>query len=217
MKELELRHYVQKNPVDSSYRLTGKLYYLGSSLGNRIRLKNMAEQPMRHIHSSTRETILLTIFGNEYSTLVIDQLESLEPIKFISTVGLEYPSHSSAMGKAMLSSLPDEELDRYLSDQTFAALTNKTITSSEVLREELMEARRTGVAWDTEESCLGLRCIAAPVFNAKGTLEGAVGISGPVFRMTDEVIPGFVETIRREAAHISELLGYKPDKSLVRG
>jgi DNA-binding IclR family transcriptional regulator len=213
MKELEFRHYIQKNPVDSTYRLTGKLYYIGSSLGGRISLKKIAEPSMGKIHQSTRETTLLTIFGKDDSTLVIDQMESPEPIKFISTVGFEYPSHSSAMGKAMLAFLPPEELERYLAAAPLHSATEKTITSPEAFRRELAEIRRTRLATDSEESYIGLRCIAAPVFNAKGTVEGAIGISGPLFRVTDRVMRQFSEIISREASHISEKLGYQDDLS----
>ena len=102
LKELETLQYIVKNESDSTYTLTAKLYYLGISLSSRISLKHSAQPFLTRLREETHETVLLTTFGQHYATLIVDQQISSEPIKFISTAGLEYASYSSAMGKAML-------------------------------------------------------------------------------------------------------------------
>lgn len=109
-KEMEQKGYVVKDPVTSTYELTPKLYYLGSSIRDRVSFIKTAQPYMESIKKATRETVLLTRFTHQYDTLVVDQLESSEPIKFVSTVGLSYDSYASAMGKAMLSMLDEKNL-----------------------------------------------------------------------------------------------------------
>jgi len=208
MKELEIKNYVYKNPLDSTYQLTDKLYYLGSSTANRITLRNVSQESLRRLLEYTRETVILTKFGVDYQTLIIDQIESPEPLKFISTIGLEYPSHASAMGKAMLAYLSDEDLSSFLDRKPLVSITLSTITDMIELKKELVKIRNDGCAFDHEESCYGLRCVAAPVFNSKGMIEGAIGISGPSFRVTETVSVLYAEKIKAEAKTISELLGY---------
>ncbi|MBO2945463.1 IclR family transcriptional regulator [Paenibacillus sp. F411] len=208
MKELEDKKFIQKNPLDSSYQLTGKLYYLGSSIGNRIALKNIAEASMLLLRDYTRETTLLTKLGSLGRTLVVDQLESLEPIKFLSTVGLEYPSHTSAMGKCLLAFSPPSVLEQYLEHNELTPVTSSSIAHPSRLKEQLEQIRETGYATDMEESCEGLRCLGAPIFNAVGEIEGAIGISGPIFRMSKDHMNRYNKKLLEQARHISELLGY---------
>jgi IclR family KDG regulon transcriptional repressor len=206
MKELEEKKYIQKNPIDSSYQLTAKLYYLGSSIGNRIALKNVAEGSIHMLRDTTRETTLLTKLGSYGRTLVVDQLESLEAIKFLSTVGLEYPSHTSAMGKAMQAFSSPSLLQQYIENNELCAPTSSSIADQSKMELELIRSK--GYATDIEESCEGLRCIGAPIFNATGEVEGAIGISGPIFRMSKENMKKYSKIVLEQAHHISELLGY---------
>jgi DNA-binding IclR family transcriptional regulator len=211
MKELEEKKYIQKNPIDSSYQLTGKLYYLGNSIGNRITLRNVAEQSMQLLRDTTRETTLLTKLGPGGTTLVVDQLESLEAIKFISTVGIEYPSHTSALGKVMLAFSPQSLVQQYIEEHGLAPATSSSISDELKLLNELELIRSRGYATDMEESCEGLRCIGTPIFNADGHVEGAIGISGPIFRMSSKTMDRYVNKVIEQASHISELLGYRAD------
>ena len=132
-KEMEQKGYVVKDPVTSTYELTPKLYYLGSSIRDRVSFIKTAQPYMESIKKATRETVLLTRFTHQYDTLVVDQLESSEPIKFVSTVGLSYDSYASAMGKAMLSMLDEKELGVYLQTHELVRKTEYTITDRDQL------------------------------------------------------------------------------------
>ncbi|QGG56442.1 IclR family transcriptional regulator [Paenibacillus sp. B01] len=208
LKELEEKKYIQKKESDSTYQLTGKLYYLGSSIANRITLKEVAEPSMHALRDGTRETTLLTKPGSLGRTLVVDQLESLEPIKFLSTVGLEYPSHTSAMGKAMLAYSPDL-LELYLAHHELEPATPGSIADPVKLREEAEKIRAQGYALDMEESCEGLRCIGVPIMNAARQIEGAIGVSGPIFRMSKKTMDRYIGLALEQSQAISEQLGYR--------
>lgn len=208
-KELEKKNYVIKDPSDSSYELTPKLYYIGSSIKNRISLIKTAQPFMKRLNNKTGETVLLTKLSEDYSTIVIDQLESPQPIKFLSTVGVSYESYNSAMGKAMLSSLSDEELKEYIKNTEFIKRTPNTIVDKEKFFNEIKNIAKNNVAFDNEESVPGLSCIACPIYSSEKKLEGAIGISGIAFRMTPKKKEKFAMLIKEEAAKLSCLLGYE--------
>jgi IclR family acetate operon transcriptional repressor len=79
------------------------------------------------------------------------------------------------------------------------------------LERHLLQVQRNGVAHDDEEYSIGVRCIAAPVFKLDGTVCGAVGISGPSPRMTDDRVREWEVLVRNEAAALSRRLGYDGD------
>ena len=198
LKELETLQYIVKNESDSTYTLTAKLYYLGISLSSRISLKHSAQPFLTRLREETQH----------YATLIVDQQISSEPIKFISTAGLEYASYSSAMGKAMLACLSTQELEDYLSWVNFAKVTEYTISSPDELRRELVQVRTQGYAVDMQESVLGLKCVAAPIFSIGGRLEGALGVSALAFRLPDVKLPSVARTVCEQARLLSASLGY---------
>ncbi|MCL2833409.1 MAG: IclR family transcriptional regulator [Treponema sp.] len=209
LKELQTKNYLEKNDLDSSYELTPKLYFLGSRLRSRISIQRLAERFLDRVNLKTKETVLLTIFGENYSTLIVDQVESPLPIKFLSTVGCSYDSYSSAMGKLMLAYLPMEEQEWYIKNTKFQQLTPNTITNKKRFRKELEIIRERGFAFDNEESLIGLSCIAAPVFSAGGKLEGSIGISGITFRMMTTKVTNYTALLMEECKKLSATLGYE--------
>ncbi len=210
LKELQSLQYIEQHS-DGGYILTPKLYYLGSSIGDRISLKQSAQQFMEKLSFLTKETVILTTFGSHYSTLIVDQKISTERMKFISTVGMEYSSYSSAMGKAMLAYISSEKLNHYLEYVKFIKETDYTITTKDELLNELQLIRDQGYATDKEESVIGVNCIAAPVFSVGGYLEGAIGISGPKFRLRTEELGNIADLVKEQALLLSSALGYSPE------
>ena len=208
-KELEEKDYVTKDPSDSSYELTPKLYYIGCSIKNNILFVKSAQPYMKKIRKYTGETVLLTILSKENGTLVVDQMESKEPIKFLSTVGIVYDSYTSAMGKAMLAELEEDEINEYLDKYKFIKKTDKTIIDKQIFKKELKKIAESKVAFDKEENFRGLSCIASAVFSGEGNLEGAIGISGLTFRMDEKTIEKYAEFIREQAEQFSASLGYE--------
>src|SRR5690606_40481408 len=97
-------------------------------------------------------------------------------------------AHCSALGKALLSGLDEDSLRARYGTRTLAGRTPRTITSLDRLCRELDVVRRRGYAVDDEEYEPGLRCVAAPVRGADGTVVASLGLSGPVARLTDEVL-----------------------------
>lgn len=207
--ELMVKGYVVKNSADSSYELTSKLYFLGASIKNRVSYIKVAQPFMKRISDYTHETVILSKFRSDYSTLILDQIESTDQIKFISTVGAIYNSYCSANGKALLSTLDDEQLNTYLDSVKMIKSASNTITDKRLFLKEIERIRKMGVAFDDEEYIDGLSCIGCAVFSSNNKLEGAIGISGLKFRMQDGKREEYTEFIKEQARNLSITMGYK--------
>ena len=121
--------------------------------------------------------------------------------------GGRVPLHCSGVGKALLSAMPDSDLAKILHRQGLSRVTVKTINTTTVLRGDLAQARARGYAIDDEEHAVGMRCIAAVVFNEGAEPVAAVSLSGPMARIPDERIPLLGDLVRRRADAITVQLG----------
>jgi DNA-binding IclR family transcriptional regulator len=90
------------------------------------------------------------------------------------------------------------------------ARTPQTITDGDMLRRLLDGVRQRGCAIEDEESEIGMRCIAAPVRNDGGEVVAAIGIAGPVSRLTRKALTAFIPHVIETAAAISARLGHRP-------
>jgi DNA-binding IclR family transcriptional regulator len=131
-------------------------------------------------------------------------------------VGVMRPSHCTALGKVLLASLSSEQLDHYLRSQELRAYTSKTITDRAKLLREIKTVRRDGIGYDDGEFDAEARCVAVPVRDFTGRVAGAIGISGPVWRLSIAVLQEKAHHVRDAAGVLSHELGFQaaaPDKA----
>lgn len=119
------------------------------------------------------------------------------------------PAHCTSLGKVLLAALPQQQLDDYLAAAPLAAFTAKTIVDPDRLREEIAHVRQSGIGYDDQEYDNEVRCVAAPVRDFRGQVVGAVGASGPVWRMTLPRLEDMARNVRSTAAALSRELGYR--------
>ena len=110
------------------------------------------------------------------------------PMRMSSRVGLRSPLYCTGVGKAILATLPGDELEDIWTHSNVQKLTDKTITDLEELRSQLVEVRANGYAIDDEENELGVRCVAVAIPGPDGRAESAFSISGLAPYMTPERI-----------------------------
>lgn len=157
---------------------------------------------------------LAVLDGRE--VLYLDVMESSHTFRLVSQIGIRRPLYCTALGKAMLAFLPEEELPYFFSGMTFERFTPQTIKNVQQLRKELALVRQRGFSVDNEEAYLGSRCIAAAVFDSSGKVAAAVSVSGPTSRVTKDKVPVFAGAAKNAAATISRSLGYSdPGRVLV--
>jgi len=88
-------------------------------------------------------------------------------------------------------------------------LTENTITDFILYKKELQEINKIGYAIDNEENEMGVKCVGAPIFNIKGEVAGAISVSGPINRITEDKIDFISKEVMKYANLISEEIGYK--------
>src|SRR5205807_8117820 len=122
-------------------------------------------------------------------------------------VGVVRPAHCTALGKIILASLRPDQLKRFLERVELKPSTKKSITEPTVLLREITEIRRNAIAIDDGEFNPEVRCVAVPVYNFSGDVVGALGISGPIWRMTDHVLQSRAKLVQTAAHRLSSDFG----------
>jgi DNA-binding IclR family transcriptional regulator len=124
--------------------------------------------------------------------------------------GSRLPINATAVGKAILSGQPDNEMLAIIGAVNFVRFTANTLCNKEKLLEYINKVRESGYAEDFEELEIGLTCVAAPIFNHTGKALAAISVSGPTTRMNEETrrtVGGELVVITQQ---ISRKLGYNP-------
>jgi DNA-binding IclR family transcriptional regulator len=207
LKTLESRNLVSKISGTSKYVLTPKICILGSRVANRFRLLDVAQPIMGDLTRKTRETVQLFV-PHSGKSLLLEQVETSEPIKIAGQIGCLYDLHCSAPGKVILAYMPDDEVQSIIDTQGLSQRTHKTISNILALRSELNNIRTQGYALDDQEYGIGIRCAAAPVYNYQGSVVAALSISGPMSRVDDTNLDSLAHYVVDAANSISSGLGY---------
>jgi DNA-binding IclR family transcriptional regulator len=179
---LEELGYIRRDEKTKRYAVTQKLLLLGQPHSGRRSLVECAIEPMRRILAATGETTQLCCLA-EADCVMIEQLPSLHPFKYIVDLGSRVPIHCCAPGKAILAFLPDDVLDTVLPQLKFEKHTERTILSREELLVELERVRACGYALDCGEHFDGIHCVAAPLLDRHGQTIAAITIAGPATRI----------------------------------
>ena len=204
--------FVRQDPMTRNYLLGFKWIELGQLLLSQLDLRREAEPFLKDLAEKTKETVHL-VFLDRNEIVYIDKVEADHGqggLRMASRIGLRNPAHSSAVGKVLLSDLPEDILNEILQGKGLPRRTRNTITEIGQLREHLKLVRQQGYAIDDEENEKGIRCVGAPIYNEAGKAVAAVSVSGPAFRITKKAIQ---ETLKREvmetALKISRRLGHQ--------
>ena len=180
---LEGRGLVEFDPVDQIWHIGAQAFVIGARFLRRTSLVDRARPIMRKLMEDTGETANLGV-EKEGSVLFLSQVETHANIRAFFPPGTLSPMHASGIGKALLAEMDEDRLRRTLDGHALAAFTPHTIIDIDRLRTDLGKVRRRGFAVDGEEKNLGMRCIAAPVFDANGEAVAGISVSGPVSRVS---------------------------------
>jgi len=126
-------------------------------------------------------------------------------VKTGSYMGKREPIHSTAMGKAILSTKPEEDVSQILNKRGLTKQTEETVTNCTEFFDQLDQAKRKGYAISNEENVRGLRCVATPVVVSGGESLGAVSVTGPASRMTNERFQSEIIEKIKSSANLIEI------------
>ena len=188
------------------YFVGAHAFRIGSAFLRNRKMVNVGRRVMRQLMEASGETVSMAI-ESEGFVVFISQVESHQAIRAFHRPGARGPLHASSLGKAMMASLTDEAVSQRLHRVGMQKITRKTIVDPEALFKDLTAARARGWAIDDEEQSEGLRCVGAAIFNEYGEAVGAISISGPTVRMSEERLGELGPMVKRGAAEITDLIG----------
>ncbi len=198
---------LEQNKENGKYRLGITLFALGMLVRARMTLSTAGRQSVLELRDLTNETIHLAIRDGADVIYVYDVV-SKQAIRMHSKLGDRKPALCTAEGLAMLA-FEDPAIVDALIARGFEKRTPSTNNDPDYLRQALETVRRTGFAIETEQSEAGMRSVAVPIFGASGTVEGAIGLAGPMQRLSDEVLAQHVPHVVEEARRVSRRLGHQ--------
>lgn len=203
---LEVNGYLQQNPDTRKYRLGYKLAERAGVYLAQFELRQIATPVLEGLRDECNESVNLGIRDEDH-IVYIERLHGMNMLGMRSEIGKREKIHSTALGKAILSSLSGQEIDEFIRDHDFAPVTPHTITEPDTFKAELQRSHARGFAIDNQENEIGGRCVAAPIFDYRSAPIAAVSVSVPIQRMPDSQVAIFGKRVREAAEEISRMLG----------
>ncbi len=203
---LEQRRFVQFDREGGLWHIGVQCFSVGAVFLRRRNLVTQSLPFMRRLRDDLGETANLGI-EDQGEVVFLTQVESRQMMRAITRPGGRAPMHCSGVGKALLAALPEPDVAEVLRVHGLARLTAKSIARPAQLRQALEAVRKAGYAVDDEEHAVGLRCVAAAVYDEHGTAVAAISVSGPTARIPDGRIPEYGRAVRAAAADVTAALG----------
>jgi IclR family acetate operon transcriptional repressor len=208
MVTLEGRGLVEFDENSQIWNVGAGAYLIGANFLRRTGLVERARPFLRALMAETGETANLGIErGGE--VLFVNQVETHSNIRAFFPPGSMSEMHASGIGKALLAFMPEDRRAAVLKTLALTRYTPHTLTTISELDQDMKASRTRGYAVDADEKTLGMRCIAAPVFDANGEAVAGLSVSGPSSRISDDQISDLGNKVRSAARDLSLALGAK--------
>jgi IclR family KDG regulon transcriptional repressor len=198
--------YMRQERDSKRYRVGRPLFALAASALDEIEMVNLATPVLEDLSRETGESGHFAVRMGD-SVVVIARTSGPGAFQLTDRVGVVRPAHCTALGKIILASLRPDQLKRFLERVELKPSTPKSITEPSVLLREIADVRRSAIAIDDGEFNAEVRCIAVPVYNFTGDVIGALGISGPIWRMSDPVLKSRAKLVQAAAQRLSAEFG----------
>lgn len=203
LNDLATGRFVDR-PEAGSYRLGMRLLELGNLVKARLSVRDAALVPMRDLHKLIQQPVNLSMRQGDEIIYVERTYSERSGMQVVRAIGGRAPLHLTSTGKLFLAADDPQRVRGYAMRTGLAGHTRNSITQLAVLERELAKARQYGVARDNEELELGVRCIAAGVYDDQGALVAGLSISSPADRLDE----GWLVKLQATAHEISLALGY---------
>jgi len=215
LKTLTDYSFLERDPSTEKYRIGPALYGIGSLYIETTDLMRATQPVAKALNELTEETILVSVLNKGYISVVMKE-ECKHILRWAVHVGYAAPAYSSAMGKALLSELSESEIDMLYPNENLRVLTSKTVATKSLLKQQLKEARRAGVAIDRGGGYEGIAGIATVIRGPSGMALAAISISLPLIRLEDSKVENLATLVRLGARLISYRLGYQDRQNPVK-
>lgn len=213
---LERHKFIERNSINGRLRLGLKLFELGTRAISHLDLRERARPILDRLVLETGETVHLGIL-DDTEVLYLEKVEPARSVRMTSSVGRRNPAYCTAMGKAIMAYMPEEQVEAIVRKHGLKALTANTITSFLELKTDLAAIRSRGYSIDNEEIEEGVRCVGCVVRDFSGGPIAAISVSGPAFRLAREKVKGLAQPVIAAAGALSAQLGFKQGRTGLAG
>lgn len=201
---LEQRGFAQSDAATSRWHIGRRAHTVGAAWGTARSLIAPAMPHLRRLRDATRETANIGVIENG-RVITIAQAESREIMRAIATPGGGTPIFCSGMGKAIVATWEDDQVDALIDLHGLTAATARSLTTKPAVEAEITRIRSVGYALDDEEYVIGLRCVAAVILGPGGEALAALSVSGLAARMTPDKVDRCAALVMETAREMSGL------------
>ncbi len=208
LNDLTIGRFVDR-PEAGSYRLGMRLLELGNTVKARLDVRDAALTPMRELHRLTHQPVNLSVRQGDEIVYVERAFSERSGMQVVRAIGGRAPLHLTSVGKLFLAHDDPQRVRAYATRTGLAGNTRNSITELPRLERELSQVRQTGLARDDEELELGVRCMAAGIFDDQGRLVAGLSVSAPADRLEE----AWLTRVKTTADTISQALGNPPPRA----
>jgi IclR family KDG regulon transcriptional repressor len=200
--------YIRQIKDDKRYRIGRPLFALAASALDEIEMVSLATPVLEDLSRETGESGHFAVRMGD-SVVVIARTAAPGAFQLTERVGVVRPAHCTALGKVILAALRPDQLDRFLGRIELTPVTPNSITELGALKKDIDEVRGSGMAFDDGEFNPEVRCVAVPVKDFTGQVIGAIGISGPIWRLSIQALQSRALIVQAAAKRLSAEFGYQ--------
>lgn len=204
LNDLATGRFVE-HPQPGSYRLGMRLLELGNLVKSRLNVRDAALLPMRELHKLIQQPVNLSMRQGDEIVYIERTYSERSGMQVVRAIGGRAPLHLTSVGKLFLAADDPQRVRAYATRTGLTGHTKNSLTQLPGLERELSKVRQYGVAHDNEELELGVRCMAAGIYDDQGILVAGLSISAPAGRLEETWLPKLQSTARE----ISSTLGYR--------
>ena len=206
LNDLATGRFVE-HPQPGSYRLGMRLLELGNLVQGRLNVRDAALAPMRELHKLIQQPVNLSMRQGDEIVYIERTYSERSGMQVVRAIGGRAPLHLTSVGKLFLAADDPQRVRAYATRTGLSGHTKNSLTQLPALERELSKVRQHGNAHDNEELELGVRCMAAGIYDDQGILVAGLSMSAPAGRLEEAWLPKLQATARE----ISATLGYKAD------
>jgi IclR family KDG regulon transcriptional repressor len=205
--------YASQSTDSKKYRIGRKVLSLASGARDENELAHRALPILEVLTEKTGESSHFAIRSG-YDAIIVAKTGSAGMFQLVDRPGVLRPSHATAIGKVLLAAMAPAQVAQYFSKRELTRFTAKTIVEHEAFMAELDQVRRDGIAFDDGELDAEVRCVAVPVHDYAGRTAGALGISGPMWRLSLHALNDKAKIVRESATEMSAELGHPGESAI---
>ncbi len=208
---LAARGFIERSSDGLHWQLGLKVIELGSMRLNSLALKTEAQPYLRQMVQQTGQPAHLAI-RDQAEIVYIEKIETVQSMRMYSQIGKRSPVYCTALGKALLTAMTENELRSFIRSLDLKPYTKQTMTDPDQLIDEITAAKKRGYATDNEENEPGVCCLAVPIFDYRQHVIAAISTAGAKCDFIKDSHHPVVDQVKQAAAAISRRMGWLSDQ-----